>query len=103
MEIRRNSLNLSDEELQTICGGGHPEEWAELKAWAINHNPEWKGKDPTTISDGRVGRWLFLTIPEYDGFCYRDDGPTTYFVNGQSTPTMNHEQLMALLISKYGE
>lgn len=102
MDIRKDALNLSDEELEKICGGGHTEEWAELKDWAIRHNPEWANEDPSKIGDGPVVRWLFLNIPEYDGGSWRDDGPTTYYVKGQSKPTMNHEELMALLISRYG-
>ena len=84
-------------------GGGHAEEWAELKAWVIRHNPEWAGMDPSEFGDGPVTRWLYLNIPEYDGYSYKDDGPMTYYVKGQDKPTMNHEEMMALLIGKYGE
>ena len=102
MDIRKDALNLSDEELQKIYGGGHTEEWEELRDWAIRHNPEWEGKDPSKIGDGPVTRFLFINIPEYDGGSWRDDGPTTYYVKGQSKPTMNHAELMALLTSRYG-
>lgn len=98
----KEKMELTDEMIAEITGGGYSEEWRELKDWAVRHNPEWEGRDPSTISDGPVIRYLFLNIPEYDGSAHRGDGPTTYFVKGQSVNTMNHEQFMALITSKYG-
>ena len=95
-------IELTEEQIAEITGGGGSDEWAELKAWAIRHNSEWDGTDPSTIKDGPVVRWLFLNIPEYDGSCCRDDGPTTYFVKGLDVKTMNHEELMAMLTTRYG-
>lgn len=99
----RNVEELKTEDLAAVSGGDHTEEWAELKVWAMRHNPEWAKEDPAEFPDGPVVRWLYMNIPEYDGSAHRDDGPTTYFVKGQDTQTMNHEEMMALLISKYGE
>ena len=94
-------FELTEEQMAQITGGS-AEEWAELKAWAIRHNHEWDDKDPSSIGDGPVVRWLFLNIPEYDGSASRDNGPATYFVKGLDVKTMNHQEMMAMLTERYG-
>lgn len=94
---------LHEEELNAVSGG-YDAEWDELKAWAVRHNPEWADRDPSTIGDGSVVRWLYMNIPEYDGSCQPGDhnGPTTYFVKNLGVNIMTHEEIMNFLIDKYG-
>lgn len=94
---------LHEEELNAVSGG-YDAEWEELKAWAVRHNPDWEGRDPSTVGDGAVTRWLFMNIPEYDGYCQPGDhnGPMTYFVKNLNVNTMTHEEIMSFLTEKYG-
>ncbi|MBQ6333885.1 MAG: hypothetical protein IJI46_02290 [Erysipelotrichaceae bacterium] len=50
-----------------------------------------------------VTKWLFLNIPEYDGSAHRDDDPGDYFVKGMDKSVVTFDELMAILIAKYGE
>lgn len=80
-------------------------EWQELKAWVVRHNPKWAGRDPDSIPDGPVVKYLSEHIPEYRSCAVADRGagPTTYFVSGLGKPSMNHEEFMAFLRSHYGD
>ena len=101
--MSENKILLEEHILEEIAGGGYTEEWAELKSWAVRHNPEWADRDPSEIKDGPVIRWLFVNVPEYDGSAHHGDEPTDYFVKGQSKTVMNHEEFMALIRGKYGD
>ena len=92
---------LTDEMLAQFAGGSQ-EEWNELKAWALRHNPKWAGKTIDQVGDGPVVKYLYLEIPEYDGSASKDNGPCDYFVNNAPKRVMNHEEFMALLIERYG-
>ncbi len=93
---------LTDEMMKQFSGGSE-EEWLELKAWVIRHNPAWAGKTVDEIGDGPIVRYLYMEIPEYDGCASRDDGPADYLVNVAGKTVMNHAEFMALLRERYGD
>lgn len=94
---------IVDNELEMVSGGT-TEELNELKAWAVQHNPDWADRDPASISNFMLNIWMYRNIPEYDGFSQLEDGtgPVTYYVKGMSGRVMTHEEMMAFLTDKYG-
>lgn len=105
MERQKKMENrkIVDNELEMVSGGT-TEELNELKAWAVQHNPDWADRDPASISNFMLNIWMYRNIPEYDGFSQLEDGtgPVTYYVKGMSDRVMTHEEMMAFLTDKYG-
>lgn len=97
--MEKNELT---EEMLSQISGGSKEEWMDLRAWVIRHNPNWAGRDPETISDGAISLWLHRNIPEYDGYASRENEPADYFVNNADKRVMSHSEFMALLANRYG-
>ena len=97
-----HKIEISDEMIAEVSGGGYYDDMKELKAWAARHNPEWEGRDPSSINTGELVGYMMKNVPEFDGTRHRGNGPTTYYVKGLPVETMNHEQFMAMITAKYG-